>query len=194
MILNIAIIILTCIPIISSLLLAYQTMRAGFNIWGRAPIHSKWLFYLSKGIVFIAFTLSALAALSPNFYLHLGGTIQNVIPSSQRVLALIFLLAGNLLLLAAQYELSIFTRIGLPSGPHALCTSGVYKISRNPMFTSLFFFFPACFMLNPSVWVLVALIFSLIIHWIVIKAEKKFLADYFGDEYKVYQSKTAPFL
>lgn len=194
MILHYSIIVLAFIPIISSLLLAYQTMRAGFNIWGVASISPKFLFYLGKGITMGVFILLVVSAIMPNFYWCFPGTIQDNIPSAQRALALVFLLAGNILLLPAQYELSIFTRIGLPKGAHTLCTDGVYKISRNPMYMGLFFFFAACFMLNPSLGVVLVLILCLLIHFAIIRSEEQFLTNHFGDKYIKYQANTARFL
>ncbi|MFV0366041.1 MAG: methyltransferase family protein [Mangrovibacterium sp.] len=194
MTLHTLIIILAFVPLISSLLLAYQTMRAGFSIWGKASIASKWLYYFAKTIAAIALLLTALASLVPQFYLNFAGTVQMEVPFSQRILAVVFLLAGNLLLLLAQYELSIFTRIGLPQGKHALCTSGVYALSRNPMYTSLIFFFIACFLLNPNLILALVLAASFVVHCHIIRREEEYLSLEFGEEYEAYRSKTAKFL
>lgn len=187
-------ILLTFLPLISTLLLSYQTMRAGFKFSGKSPLKSRTIYYIAKVIVAFSFGLTALASLFPNAYLVFPFNIQSEVPASQQLLAMIFLFAGNALLLSAQYELSIFTRVGLPTSAHALCTSGVYRWSRNPMYASLLFFFSACFMLNPSVEVAVLLSIGLIIHLPIIKAEEKYLAKEFGKEYAEYQKKTARFL
>ncbi|WP_372776706.1 isoprenylcysteine carboxylmethyltransferase family protein [Mangrovibacterium sp.] len=187
------IIVLCLVPTIATLLLAYQVMRAGFGMLGKPTIQPA-LFYLTKGIIGLLFGFLLMASFSNDFFLKIPGLIQNEIPVVQKLMSLIFLLAGNLLLLPAYYTMSIFTRVGLPESDHVLQTSGVYRISRNPMYTSFFFFFPACFLLIPSLYLAAFIVFDLAMHHYIIKKEEAYIESTFGQIYLDYKKKTARYL
>jgi len=191
--LQIGLITLTGTPVLFTLLLGYQLLRNGQGAIGK-PTLAPVLFYLAKSITAISFSLLFAAAIVPGTYRLFPWLIQHEIPDVQKLMALVFLLGGNLLLLPAYYSLSIFTRMGLPTSPHALHTEGVYRISRNPMYTSFFFFYAACFLLIPSILLSLLLIFSLFIHHFIILKEEKFLGETFGDEYIYYSKSTARYL
>lgn len=186
-------IILSGVPILATLALGYQLLRNGQGALGK-PTVTPALFYSAKGLLVVFFGSLFLASLNDGFFNYFPFLIQNDIAEVQKLLALIFLLAGNLLLLPAYYTMSIFTRVGLPTHQHALQTTGVYKISRNPMYTSFFFFFTALFLLIPSLELAFLLLFCLITHHFIIKKEEKFLAAEFGDEYLSYKKNTARYL
>jgi protein-S-isoprenylcysteine O-methyltransferase Ste14 len=90
--------------------------------------------------------------------------------------------------------MSIFTRIGLPTNEHVLQTGGVYRISRNPMYTSFFFFFGACFLLTPSVLLGILMLLTLALHHRIIKKEEDYLASAFGEVYLKYKKSVARYL
>lgn len=191
--LQFGLILLSLVPTITTLLLAYQIMRAGFNAKGK-PTINRILFYFSKGIVSLVFALLIIASFSQQFFLKLPFIIQDDIADVQKLMSLIFLLAGNLLLLPAYYTMSIFTRVGLPTDEHVLQTEGVYRISRNPMYTSFFFFFGACFLLLPSLLLGVLMLASLALHHRIIKKEEAYLESAFGEEYLLYKKSVARYL
>jgi len=186
-------IILSLVPTIVTLLLGYQIMRAGFNVKGK-PTISAIPFYFSKSTVGLVFALLIIASVAPGFFLKLPFLIQNEIAAVQKLMSLIFLLAGNLLLLPAYYTMSIFTRVGLPTSEHVLQTKGVYGISRNPMYTSFFFFFAACFLLIPSILLSVLMLAALILHHRIIKNEEVYLESAFGEVYLKYRNNVARYL
>ena len=191
--LQIGLITLTGTPVLFTLLLGYQLLRNGQGAIGK-PTLAPVLFYLAKSITVISFSLLFAEAIVPGTYQLFPWLIQPEIPDVQKLMALVFLLGGNLLLLPAYYSLSIFTRMGLPTSPHALHTEGAYRISRNPMYTSFFFFYAACFLLIPSLLLAGALIVSLVIHHQIILQEEKFLETAFPDEYPGYKAHTARYL
>lgn len=191
--LHFGLVVLGLTPLIATLLLGYQVMRAGNGVLGKPSISAP-LFYVNKLLVAILFAVQAAACVFPSFFLHLPFLIQDSVADVQKLLALIFLLSGNLLLLPAYYSMSIFTRVGIPSGEHALVTDGVYKISRNPMYASFLFFFAACFLLAPSLLLAVLITFNLVVHHFIILKEERFLTDYFGQQYLNYKSNVARYL
>ena len=76
-----------------------------------------------------------------------------------------------------------------------LQTSGVYAISRNPMYTGLFFFYLGLTFMMGSWWHLILLP---LLYWIfkkyIIKREEAYLQRKFGQEYLNYQAKVRRWL
>ena len=186
-------ILLSGFPIVATLFLAYQLMRVGNGAMG-TPTIPAWLFYPAKLIIGLIGGILFIASILPNFFLHFPWLIQNEIPEVQKLMALFFLLGANLLVVPAYYSMSIFTRVGLPTGQHALQTSGIYQITRNPMYTSFYFFHVACFLMIPSLLLVPFMIFNLIAHHFIILNEEKFLGKMFEDEYLAYKQGTARYL
>ncbi|MGQ7871244.1 methyltransferase family protein [Sunxiuqinia sp. sy24] len=193
MLIQLGLIFLSGFPLLSTALLAYQLLRNGQGAMG-VPSITAWLFYPAKLTAGVLLFILFPASLSATFFDYFPWLIQHEVPEVQQLLSLIFLLAGNLLLIPAYYTMSIFTRVGLPTKDHALQTNGIYRISRNPMYTSFFFFFTACFLLIPSLLVAALGLFSLIIHHFIILSEEKFMASSFSSEYQTYQNQTARYL
>ncbi|HKJ43347.1 MAG TPA: methyltransferase [Sunxiuqinia sp.] len=191
--LQIGLIFLCGLPIVATLLLGYQLMRVGNGAMG-TPTITSWIFYLAKFIIVVIVGLLFIATIKPQFFLHFPGLIQHEIPEVQKLMALIFLLGANLLVVPAYYGMSIFTRVGLPTGEHALQTNGVYNITRNPMYTSFYFFHVACILLIPSLVLVPLMIFNLVAHHYIILNEEKFLAKTFQNEYLNYKKDTARYL
>ncbi len=194
MILSISLIILSTLPILFSSLLAYQTMRAGFSIKGTTSISPSFIFWTAKAIAVACFILLPFSATFETFFSSMPWLLQCEVPRSQKVLSLVFLLFGNILLLSGYWTMSIFTRIGIPKGKHPLYTSGVYTVSRNPMYTSFLFFFTACFLLIPSLLLAALFAYSIIIHHRIIKAEETYLLHTHKDTYSSYLKKVARYL
>jgi protein-S-isoprenylcysteine O-methyltransferase Ste14 len=175
------------------MLLGYQLFRNGQGIMGKSTI-IPWLFYPVKMTVALLFAVLFAANMIPDLFLHFPWIIQNGIPEVQKVMAMIFILAGNLFLIPAFFTMSIFTRAGLPQSAHVLKTEGIYRISRNPMYVSFWFFFIACFLLIPSLLPALLILFCLISHHFIILNEEKFLENSFGDQYLSYKSRVARYL
>lgn len=186
-------IVLSGFPVLSTLFLAYQLFRNGQGTLGK-PTIVPWLFFSAKMSVGFLFAILFAAGIKPDFYLWFPWPIQNDIPSVQKLMSLIFLAAGNLFLIPAYHTLSIFTRVGLPKSPHVIKTNGIYRITRNPMYVSFWFFFTACFLLAPSLFVALLIIFCLTVHHFVILNEEKFLECSFGDQYLSYKKRVARYL
>ena len=186
-------IVFSGIPILATAFLGYQLMRNGQGAMGQPSIPAG-LFYPTKAIIGLIFASLFISSIKPDFFLFFPWLIQNEIPEIQKLLSIIFLLGGNLLLIPAYYSLSIFTRVGLPTTEHALQTSGVYQISRNPMYASFFFFNTACFLLIPSLSLAIFMLFNLIAHHFIILNEEKFLTNTFKDQYLLYKKDTARYL
>lgn len=78
---------------------------------------------------------------------------------------------------------------------NSLQTSGVYSISRNPMYLSLFLFYIGLSFITGNWWNLILL--PLLFLWVqeyVIKREEKYLVRRFGQQYLDYESKVRRWL
>ncbi|MDP2112874.1 MAG: isoprenylcysteine carboxylmethyltransferase family protein, partial [Bacteroidota bacterium] len=117
--------------------------------------------------------------------------IQDYTPEVQKLLAAVFLIPANLIIVPAYLSMGLITNIGLPTGKHELRTSGIYKISRNPMYASFFFMNTATFLFLPSILLLAVMLYGMIVHHFIILGEEKFLENEFGDEYQKYKAKVS---
>lgn len=188
-----SLVLLSSFPVLSTLLLGYQLFRNAQGTLGK-PTIVPWLFFSTKTTIGFLFAILLVAGIKPDFYLWFPWLIQNEIPTVQKLMSAIFLLAGNLILIPAYYTMSIFTRAGLPKSQHVLKTEGIYRISRNPMYVSFWFFFTACFLLIPSLLLALLVIFCLIVHHFIILNEEKFLINAFSDTYLTYKQQVPRYL
>ena len=129
----------------------------------------------------------------------LGVVLQFIIPLSfpQGIVRLVLVLVGIVLvvisiglIVSSRRELS---RYGQPTDPghptSEIVKTGVFSISRNPMYLgSAVFIFGIALMIN-TVWILVTLLISVIVcHYVLIIPEEKYLAAKFGGTYRDYMS------
>ncbi len=70
-----------------------------------------------------------------------------------------------------------------------LNTSGIYKVSRNPMYVGYFVYFCGCAALTRSALLFAALlVFQLAAHWIIL-SEERWCIGQFGEEYLDYMKR-----
>jgi len=107
--------------------------------------------------------------------------------------------AGFLLLVivATIYALSIKAFIKTKNG---ITMCGIYKFSRNPMYVALFLAFVSFSLMawqvepvNGLVILIIAILKTVIVHWMVLK-EEQFLTEKYGDIFLKYMNKTPRYL
>jgi len=104
------------------------------------------------------------------------------------------ILIGLIFTVISLINLGKSTRIGLPSNETQLKTSGIYKISRNPMYVG-FDLITIAAMIYTLHWIIILLgFYSLITYHLIIKGEENFMIARFGDDYKKYQLKVRRYL
>lgn len=70
-----------------------------------------------------------------------------------------------------------------------LCKTGLYKISRNPMYIGYFIYFLGCVFMTESIALFIILmIFQFTCHWLILE-EEKWCVNNFGSEYSEYMKK-----
>ena len=87
-------------------------------------------------------------------------------------------------------------RVGIDGEkPDKLVTTGMFSISRNPIYVSFFFFFGGLAFIHPNIASLVLLLFFFvpIIHRQVLR-EEKFMKNHYGEQYAKYCKKVRRYL
>ena len=90
--------------------------------------------------------------------------------------------------------MGLITNIGLPAGKHELRTTGIYKMSRNPMYSSFIFMNTATFLFLPSLLLLIIMVYGMIVHHFIILGEEKYLENEFGDKFRAYKARVPRYL
>lgn len=86
-------------------------------------------------------------------------------------------------------------RVGIDENkPDKLITSGMFTVSRNPIYVCFLLFFIGLFLIHRNIVIVVAVIlFALAIHRQILR-EEKFLAGHYGEEYEAYRKKVRRYL
>ena len=101
---------------------------------------------------------------------------------------LVMIILSISLIVLSRHE---FRQHGQPTDPghptRLLIKTGVFSISRNPLYLGSAILFSGIALMIRSFWVLIALLISIIVcHYLLIVPEEKYLASKFGGEYKEY--------
>lgn len=152
------------------------------NVVGTAPI-ARPAFLLAKISLTVSFLMLILAAVF--WPARLSGPLT--------ILCAALLLAGSLVFTAAFFRLGTNLRMGLPAEETALVTSGIYRITRNPIYVAVYFFLAASLIYAFSWWNLLAVLTAVILHHRIILAEERFLSQRF-EQYDAYRAQVRRYL
>lgn len=180
--------VLTTLPILATVVLGAFLAKSGKDAMGKPTIHPV-LFYTGKFLLFGVWALFAVLAVFPEYRNSIPFLIQDYTPEVQKLLAAVFLIPANLIIVPAYLSMGLVTNIGLPSGKHELRTGGIYSISRNPMYGSFIFLNTATFLFLPSILLLIVMLYGMIVHHFIILGEEKFLENEYGDKYRKYKAR-----
>lgn len=183
-----ALAILISLPILATFVLGAFLARSGKSAMGKPTIQPV-LFYSGKFLLFGVWALFAFLAIFPQYRHWVPLQIQPEIPDVQKLLAAVFLIPANLIIVPAYLSMGLITNIGLPTGKHELRTSGIYRFSRNPMYSSFIFMNTATFLFLPSILLLAIMLYGMIVHHFIILGEERYLENEFGEEFRVYKSR-----
>lgn len=114
------------------------------------------------------------------------------------------LVASGLVLVAIALGIGLagvrqFHKHGTPTNPYAPATaivaSGIFRVTRNPMYLGLVLLaFGAAIGFNSWWLVAASVLLGLSIHWLVIKREERYLLSRFGAQYESYLTRTRRWL
>jgi len=181
-------VVLISLPILATVVLAFFLARDGKSAIGLPTIQPVF-FYTAKFLLFVVWALFGFISLFPEYRMVVPLMIQDQIPDVQKLLAVVFLIPANLILVPAYLSMGLVTHIGLPSGKHELRVNGIYRFSRNPMYASFIFMNTATFLFLPSILLLIVMVYGMVVHHFIILGEEKFLEKEFGQEYLKYKGK-----
>jgi protein-S-isoprenylcysteine O-methyltransferase Ste14 len=185
--------VLAILPILATFVLGAFLAKNGKHAMGKPTIRPVF-FYSGKFLLFIVWALFGVIAIFPEYRDVVPFLIQDQTPAVQKLLAVVFLIPANLIIVPAYLSMGLITNIGLPTGKHELRTGGIYKISRNPMYASFIFLNTAAFLYLPSILLLIIMIYGMVVHHFIILGEEKFLENEFGSEYLKYKARVPRYL
>ena len=107
---------------------------------------------------------------------------------------IILFIPGLLIFVASIYQLGESLRVGLPEEETTLKTHGLYKLSRNPIYVSVYMLCLASCVYVPHWLNITLLILAVTIHHFIIKAEEKFLLEKFKEQWIEYTKKVRRYL
>ncbi len=163
--------------------LALLVARArSVNLAGSPPIHWA-LFCLAKTALVVSFLCLIWGAL----------TRRSLLTPVQAAVFFALFTPGCLLMALAFRRLGASLRMGLPDDPTSLVTTGIYGISRNPIYLGMFLLLGASLVYAFSWLNLAAAVLSILLHDRITRAEEKFLLSRFP-AYDAYRRQVRRYL
>lgn len=190
---DLSLIALISLPILATFVLGAFLAKNGKQAMGKPTIQPI-LFYSGKFLLFAVWALFGFISVFPEYRSIVPLLIQDQVPEVQKLMSVILLIPANLIIVPAYLSMGMVTHIGLPTGKHELRTGGIYRISRNPMYTSFIFLNTASFLFLPSILLLAVMIYGMGVHHFIILGEEKFLETEFGDKYSKYKASVPRYL
>ena len=158
-----------------------RSLIYGYSLTGKPTIRPLF-FYTAKLFFFLNWMLFLIKALFPEF-----GYIP--VPLELSWAGTIFLIIGGILFIPAVLQLGSSLRYGIPDEDTKLKTTGIFRISRNPLYLGLFIICIGSCLYFPDIANVAFCIYTIVFHLKIIKGEEEFLAKRFGDDWKKYTAK-----
>jgi len=152
---------------------------------GKAPV-AKPLFILSKLCLLVCVSF-------PFIKLHNSNVMFYDSPLNTTISVVLFLI-GAPIITGGLISLGCSTRVGLPKEKTKLKTSGLYGISRNPIYLGGFILCLASCAFALHIVNFICAAATMILHHQIVLAEETFLENKFKDEWLEYQSKVRRYL
>lgn len=115
-------------------------------------------------------------------------------PALQK-LGILLMIISLVWVIIAQAQMKTSWRIGIDTETKTeLVTSGLFKISRNPIFFGMIISLVGLFLSTPNVFTVIFLIIGYILIQIQIRMEEEFLAQLHGPSYLQYKAKVRRFI
>jgi protein-S-isoprenylcysteine O-methyltransferase Ste14 len=165
---------------------AVTLSRDGSDLLGK-PTIEKFYFYTSKIAIFTSWTLFLVKAILPKLgYIH--------VPVYLSWIATVLLWIGSIVVSVAFIDLGRSLKVGLPQQETMLKTRGIYRFSRNPIYSGVHLIAIASCLYFPDLINVSCTIYGIYIHHKIIKGEEHFLARRFGKEWDNYCTRVRRYL
>lgn len=144
---------------------------------------------LFRVVVLLALVAVFAYALAPNLFFHLGPILWLESPLSA-IIGVILLAVAFVWTVLAQIQMGNSLRIGIDEeNKTALVQTGIFGVSRNPIFLGLVVALIGLFLITPNALTLVALALSVALIGVQVRLEEAFLTSVHGDAYRAYCQK-----
>jgi protein-S-isoprenylcysteine O-methyltransferase Ste14 len=144
-------------------------------------------FYTAKISLFVSWGYLLTKALRPDL-----GSFP--VPAFLSWTGAILMCLATVMLILAFFGLGDSLRVGLPQEETSLKTTGIFRVSRNPIYTGIHMVCIASVLFFPNIFNLLFAFYGMIVHHNIIKSEEKFLAGRFGAEWSDYTHKVRRYL
>jgi protein-S-isoprenylcysteine O-methyltransferase Ste14 len=160
--------------------------NSGAELLG-VPTIEKLYFYSGKTAIVTTWVLFIVKAINPKIgYLYF--------PQSVSWIAVGMLYLGVTIVSISFFNLGKALKVGLPGQETTLHTTGLYRLSRNPIYTGIDLIAVASCIYFPDLINASFTIYGIYIHHQIIKQEERFLADRFGTDWLIYSAKVSRYL
>ena len=171
---------------IGFLLAALKLVKSEESLWGNPSVHPL-LFYAGKISMFLCWALMLLDAIFPSMIIiHT--------PSWMPWTGSLSFCAGVVVLLVSFHNLGNSLKYGLPESGTLLKTTGLYRISRHPLYMGVFLTLISAVIFFPNILIILLAGVCIGAHYPMILAEERFLAERFGQEWESYKNRVRRFL
>ena len=104
------------------------------------------------------------------------------------------LIGGTLLELVGQFTMGGSFRVGIDNRPTALVTGGIFRVTRNPIFSGLLGALLGLVLLTPSPWTLMVWLWAASLIALQVRLEEVHLIQLHGETYLSYAARVGRFL
>ena len=170
----------------SMLMIGIKNRRQGINSLGQSTIASIY-FATGKVSLFLSWTLLLVKAMFPKW-------TWNPISVEVAWIAALLSCVGTIIMIVALFKLGSSLRVGLPSKQTILQTTGIFRLSRNPIYLGVFLICIASCLFFPNPINIALVLYGMFVHHQIILGEEKFLAERFGEAWKAYISKVRRYI
>jgi len=171
--------------------LALATRRTSREISGRAYGFGRSLRQTLARVLFAAAVIGALVALGLNAAGSASAAIAPLAGEAYavRLSGLALAIAGQVLTVVARSEMGRRWRVGIPDeAPDALVTTGLFGLSRNPVFLGMLAMAAGLSVAVPSPTVIACALAFWVACEVQVRDEERFLERSFGPAYTAYRS------
>jgi protein-S-isoprenylcysteine O-methyltransferase Ste14 len=171
---------------IAMIILVFFLISKGMKFMGKPSI-DPFFFYSSKISLFASWTLFLIKAMTP-------GLGFNRLPGMFNWISLALLAIGSLVVVTGIINLHLSLKVGLPDHETSLKTNGLYRFSRNPIYSGLFLVTLASCLYFPEPGNIGLAVYAIFFHHRIILSEEKFLAERFGEQWVSYTKNTRRYI
>ncbi|MBN2006075.1 MAG: isoprenylcysteine carboxylmethyltransferase family protein [Anaerolineae bacterium] len=168
---------------------------AGYNIFQRSRGNDRLGEFPIRPVFFIAGKVGL--GVSWGFMFIQAAGMQWVtiaVPEVMEYVAAVILLPGIFFVIAAFLRLGKDSRFGVSEASGGLRTTGIYRISRNPMYVGFYLVALASWVFSPHPLNIACGVVGIVVHHFVVLTEERFLLEKYGAAYETYKREVRRYL